>query len=220
MTAPSWSHEEMKDRVVASARAAGWRTRREVTGALWRADIGCYRDGACVIFEVQVNDDPKLPRRHYERLHTGAWCFWFARRGWRRQRNMPVFDATEIERRVAAVLSGPVPLLAPSDTPIEREPATVDSARIILCRVCSFPRRLIGYCWRCGFAGGPHYRLCPESIVAAMAADFSRKIDRLKRTPVAGVFAEALEWREHHQLVGLQRVLEETERVAAGTQTR
>lgn len=207
MTAPSYEHDRLVDRVVRAARIAGWRTRREVTGALWRADVGCYRDGACVLFEVQINAAADLPRRHYERMHTGAWCFWFIHHRGRRAYDIPVFTADQIEAQVQTILNGPVPLLPPGTTKIERPLATVDSAQIISCRVCTFSRRLIGCCWRCGFAGGPYHPTRPDEAVTATATDFANKVRRLKRIPVKDQFAEALAWRDSHYLAGPSREL-------------
>jgi hypothetical protein len=207
MTAPGPRHDHQLSRAVAAARSAGWRTRTEVTGALWRADLVCYRDGAAVAVEVEAHrPTDHLPVRHYERLHAGAWCFWFAD-GARSRFDFPVYPTAEIEERLSSILVGRVPALDPASAPIERNQATVDSATIITCRVCTFPRRLIGLCWRCGFGGGPYHPPVAEEGVRARRQDFTSKYLRLRRTPVEGIFASMLTWRSTRRLQGTERHL-------------
>jgi hypothetical protein len=202
--APGRVHGLLTDRLARAARAEGWTVRSEVTGSLWRADLMCYRDGACVALEAEAGSstDMALKDRHYERLHAGAWCFWFFARRRRRPYPAPgMFHADEIETRIHMLLHAPTPVLVGLATPIPRPEATTDAWSTCSCRVCGAYRRLIARCWRCGFTGGPYYPPVSDAEVEQRRADFALWASRAAPVPAVGVFADLLAWRAAHQMV-------------------
>lgn len=170
-------------------QSRNWDTRLEVDDPNWRADLLCWKGASVLNIEAVVGSSYHgTEARHYNRLCTGVWPFWFFTGEIpRRMQAIPgFFDVTRLSE-FTKILSGYVPPLLP-DT--YSWPEKRGKYQLHTCAICHQPRNKTLHCWRC------------KAKRCQFDSTTSSVVNDVVREPLPSVFARMLIWRKRFKREG------------------